>query len=133
MWTKRIRNAVLVTVMVVSLAVSGRADPPQMKMTTTMPPGIASPDKVEILYDSQARSMVQTDQHFPSPSSQQDDLVVNADGSVDIHFGPKAPGHQANWIQTVPGKGWNTILRLYSPLEPWFDKTRRPGEIEEVQ
>jgi hypothetical protein len=23
--------------------------------------------------------------------------------------------------------------RLYGPLEPWFDKTWRPGEIEEVQ
>jgi len=60
-------------------------------------------------------------------------LVVNADGSVDIHFGPKAPAQKVNWIQTVPGKGWNTILRLYSPLEPWFDKTWRPGEIEWVK
>lgn len=33
-------------------------------------------------------------------------------------------------MQTIPGKGWNTILRLYGPLEPWFDKTWRPGEIE---
>jgi len=86
-----------------------------------------------ILYDNQARSMVQTEQQFPSVSSQDKDLVVNADGSVDIHFGPKAPAHKANWIQTLPGKGWNTILRLYSPLEPWFDKTWRPGEIELVK
>ena len=32
------------------------------------------------------------------------------------------PGKKINWVQTVPGKGWNTILRLYGPLEPWFDK-----------
>ncbi|RPJ06932.1 MAG: DUF1254 domain-containing protein, partial [Deltaproteobacteria bacterium] len=83
-----------------------------------------------IIYDNQARSMVQTDQQFPSVSSQNKDLLVNADGSVDIYFGPKAPVKKANWIQTVPGKGWNTILRLYSPLEPWFDKSWRPGEIE---
>ncbi len=83
-----------------------------------------------IIYDNQARSMVQTDQQFPSVSSQQKNLVINADGSVDIYFGPKAPAHKANWIQTVPGKGWNTILRLYSPTEAWFDKTWRPGEIE---
>jgi hypothetical protein len=76
--------------------------------------------------------MVQTDQQFPSISSQQKDLVVNADGSVDIYFGPKAPAKKANWIQTVPGKGWNTILRLYSPTEAWFDKTWRPGEIEKL-
>jgi hypothetical protein len=28
-----------------------------------------------------------------------------------------------NFILTLPGKGWFTILRLYSPLEPFFDKT----------
>jgi hypothetical protein len=86
-----------------------------------------------IIYDNQARSMVQTDQQFPSISSQQKDLVVKADGSVDIYFGPKAPAHKANWIQTVPGNGWNTILRLYGATEPWFDKTWRPSEIEMVK
>jgi hypothetical protein len=38
-----------------------------------------------------------------------------------------------NWIQTVPGKGWNTLLRLYSPLEPFFTKQWRPSEIEVMQ
>ena len=36
----------------------------------------------------------------------------------------------ATGIQTVPGKKWFTILRLYGPLEPWFDKTWIPGDIE---
>jgi hypothetical protein len=85
-----------------------------------------------ILYDNQTRSMLQTDQQFPSISSQNKELAVNVDGSVDIYFGPKAPSGQVNWLQTVPGKGWNTILRLYSPLEPWFDKSWRPGEIEKL-
>jgi hypothetical protein len=50
---------------------------------------------------------------------------------VDVYFGPKAPpGKENNWVQTIPGKGWSTLLRLYSPLEPWFNKTWRPGEIE---
>jgi hypothetical protein len=40
-----------------------------------------------------------------------------------------APLVCSNWVQTIPNKGWNTILRLYGPLEPWFDKTWRPGEI----
>jgi hypothetical protein len=53
---------------------------------------------------------------------------------VDIYFGPKAPaGKENNWVQTMPGKGWNTLFRLYSPLKPWFDKTWRPGEIELVK
>jgi hypothetical protein len=60
--------------------------------------------------------------------------VNYGDGSVDIYFGPKAPaGKEKNWIQTVPGKGWFTGLRLYGPLEPWFDQTWRPGEIELVK
>ena len=86
-----------------------------------------------ILYDNQTRSMLQTDQQFPSISSQNQALVVNTDGSVDIYFGPKAPSAKVNWLQTVPGKGWNTILRLYGPLEPWFDKSWRPNEIELVK
>jgi hypothetical protein len=83
-----------------------------------------------ILYDYQTRSMLQTDQQYPMVSSQNKGLAVNADGSVDVYFGPAVPeSKQNNWIQTIPGKGWFTILRLYGPLEPWFDKTWRPGEI----
>ena len=75
--------------------------------------------------------MLQTGQKWPAVSSQSKGLLINGDGSVDIYFGPKAPaGKDNNWIQTIPGKGWNTLLRLYGPLEPWFDKTWRPGEIE---
>ena len=62
---------------------------------------------------------------------QRDDLQVNPDGSVDLYFGPKPPaGKEKNWIETVPGKAWFAILRLYGPLEPWFDKTWQPGEFE---
>jgi hypothetical protein len=85
------------------------------------------------LYDTQSRSMLQTDQQFPSVSSLNKALIVNTDSSVDVYFGPKAPaGKESNWVQTMPGKGWSTLLRLYSPLEPWFDKSWRPGEIEIV-
>ncbi len=84
-----------------------------------------------ILYSDQTRSMIQTDQQFPSASSQRKGLQKNADGSIDVYFGPKAPiGKESNWVQTVPGKGWNVVLRMYGALEPWFDKTWRPGEIE---
>jgi hypothetical protein len=77
------------------------------------------------------RSQIQTDQQFPSVGSQTKGLLVNADGSVDIYFGPKPPaGKENNWVQTIPETGWNTILRLYGPLEPLFDKTWRLGEIE---
>jgi hypothetical protein len=83
------------------------------------------------LYDNQTRSMLQTDKQFPALGSNDAGVMANEDGSVDIYFGPEAPeGKESNWLQTVPGKGWNTILRLYGPLEPWFDQTWRPGEIE---
>lgn len=86
-----------------------------------------------VLYDPQTRSELQTDQPFPSKNSKKAELATNADGSVDLYFGPSAPdGKESNWIQTVPGKGWWTLLRLYGPLEPWFDKTWRPGEIERI-
>lgn len=84
-----------------------------------------------IPYDTQTRSVLQTDQRDTALSSESGTVKTNADGSVDLYFGPTAPaGKESNWVQTVPGKGWFTILRLYGALEPWFDKTWRPGEIE---
>ena len=87
-----------------------------------------------IPYDTQTRSVLQTDQRDTALSSEMGTVQTNADGSVDVYFGPEAPaGKESNWIQTVPDKGWFTILRLYGPLEPWFDKTWRPGEIVKVR
>jgi hypothetical protein len=84
-----------------------------------------------VVYDPQTRSELQTGQPYPSKNNVRDELVENADGSIDLYFGPAAPsGKEANWIQTVPGKGWFSLLRLYSPTEAWFDQTWRPGEIE---
>lgn len=69
------------------------------------------------------------DAKFIGKGSQYAVAYSDSDGSYDIYFGPSAPaGQENNWIQTVPGKGWNTIFRLYGPLEPWFEKTWQPGE-----
>ena len=110
----------------------------------TLPPNIPEENFWSFtLYDTQTRSMLQTDykypaigagKGFPDAGSPNGPVKQNADGSTDIYFGPEAPeGKKSNWIQTVPGRGWFTLLRLYSPLQPWFDKTWRPGEIELVK
>jgi len=86
------------------------------------------------LYDTQTRSQLQTGQPFPTIGSQTKGMTQNADGSYDVYFGPKAPeGKEGNWLQTVPGKSWFTILRMYGPLEPWINQSWRPGEIELVE
>ena len=85
------------------------------------------------MYDTQTRSQLQTSNPYPSLGSQNKGLKENADGSYDIYFGPTAPkGEESNWLETIPGKSWFTILRMYGPLEPWIKKTWRPGEIELV-
>ncbi len=86
------------------------------------------------VYDNQTRSMLQTDQQFPGVDNNKEGFVQNADGSWDIYFGPEPPkGFENNWIQTIPGKGWNTIFRLYGPLEPWFDNKWYPSDAMLVE
>ena len=86
-----------------------------------------------VVYDNITRSLLETDQKLAGVDSTDKKLVVDADGSATVWFGPKAPeGHESNWVQTMPGKGWNVVLRLYGPLEPWFDKSWKPGDLEAV-
>jgi hypothetical protein len=90
------------------------------------------------LYDNQTRSMLETPQRYPRAGSQRYPSPAaesNADGSTTVYFSPAQPAGipRGNWIQTMPGKGWFTILRLYSPLEPFFTKEWRPSEIELVK
>jgi hypothetical protein len=99
-----------------------------------LPPNVPARDFWSFtLYDNQTRSMLQTDQQFPGIDGNQPGLVQNEDGSFDIFIGPEPPaGQENNWLQTVPGKSWNVIFRLYGPLQPWFDQTWRPGDPELV-
>lgn len=86
-----------------------------------------------MVYSGQHRSMLETDQRLAGLDSNNPQVAPNDDGSYTIWFGPEAPpGKEDNWIQTMPGKSYCVLLRLYGPLEPWFDKTWRPGDFEKV-
>ena len=81
------------------------------------------------VYDTQTRSLLQSTA-YPAVSSLTGDLEVEDDGSCVLWFGPTAPeGRESNWIPTLPGKSWWPVLRLYGPLEPWFDLTWQLPEI----
>jgi hypothetical protein len=85
------------------------------------------------LYDVDTRSFIVTKELIADRSSRMD-LIKNADGSVDIYMGPKPPeGFEKNWIPTVPGRGWFTLLRLYAPTEAYFDKSWPLPSIELVK
>lgn len=105
----------------------------------TLPKGIPAANFWSFtLYDSQTRSMLDTPQRYPRAGSQSypsPAAEADADGSTTIYFGPTQPASvkRGNWIQTMSDKGWFTILRLYSPLEPFFTKDWRPSEIELVK
>lgn len=89
------------------------------------------------LYDTQTRSMLQTSQIYPRAGSQSyptPAAEADRDGSTTIYMSPEKPegAKDGNWIQTIPGKSWFALLRFYNPTTAFFDKTWRPGEIQEV-
>lgn len=80
-------------------------------------------------YDAETRCFIDNPHEIAGRDSR-DALITNADGSVDIHFGPAAPkGREANWIPTVPGRGWFAYFRFYAPTEPYFDRNWQLPDI----
>ncbi|RCW86121.1 hypothetical protein C7476_10299 [Phyllobacterium bourgognense] len=105
----------------------------------TLPKGIPEENFWSLtLYDNMTRSMLDTPQRYPRAGSQSfpsPAAEAAADGSTTIYFGPTQPDgvKPGNWIQSDPKKGWFTILRLYSPTEPFFTKEWRLSEVELVK
>lgn len=85
------------------------------------------------LYDAANASGLKNGQRFPSIGSL-DNLSYNSDQSVDLYFSPELPDGvpESNWRKTVPGKGWFVLIRLYSPLEPFFNGEWRPADFEKL-
>ena len=85
-----------------------------------------------VVYDALSRSELQNGQPLPSVSTYANPKV-NADGSVEVFFGPDEPKEKGNWIRTVAGRGWFPIFRFYGPKEAFFDKSWQLNDIEEVR
>ncbi|MCW5889177.1 MAG: DUF1254 domain-containing protein [bacterium] len=82
-------------------------------------------------YDSQTRSQVQTRQDKAALRSLVEKLTPDADGVVELWFGPEAPaGKEDRWIQTAPGRGWFAYFRIYGPQDEAFDGSWKPGDFE---
>jgi hypothetical protein len=82
------------------------------------------------VYDVGTRCLIDNEQQRGDRGSRDRELVTNDDGSVDLHFGPTSPeGKEANWVQTIPGQHWFSYFRLYGPLEPYFDRSWKLGDI----
>jgi len=100
--------------------------------SVTLPAPIPAKDFWSFMvYDNQTRSILETDQVAAGLDSNADAFEFEPDGSAIVYFGPEPPpGREGNWVQTMPQKGFNVLLRLYGPLEAWFDKSWRPGDFE---
>ena len=84
------------------------------------------------MYDRATHGLIRNTQ-WSSRSSNTPELQKNADGSVDVYFGPKAPaGKESNWVPTNAGGGFEVLFRFYGPEKPLFEKTWRLPDIEKA-
>ncbi|WP_331767169.1 DUF1254 domain-containing protein [Embleya sp. NBC_00896] len=83
------------------------------------------------VYDVASRCLIDNPQGCGARGSRDPDLRYNDDGSVDLYFGPDAPASgESNWVQTLAGYHWFAYFRFYGPLESYFDRSWKLGDIE---
>ncbi len=86
------------------------------------------------VYDADTRCLIDNAQGRGDRGSRDPELQFNADGSVDLYFGPTEPaGKASNWVQTIPSRHWFSYFRLYGPLEGYFDHSWKLGDIMPLQ
>jgi hypothetical protein len=74
-----------------------------------------------------------TDVKCAGRSSQSPGLKTNADGSVDIYYGPSSPaGRESNWIPTDPQGRFEVLFRFYGPTPALFDRSWKLTDIERI-
>ncbi len=86
------------------------------------------------LYEVNSRDVIHNKYKVTDKSSRQD-IITNADGSVDLYFGPKEPkgNKKKNWIPTEPGRAFFAMLRLYSPKQAFMDRTWVLPDVEKAK
>jgi hypothetical protein len=86
------------------------------------------------VYDVETRALIETPQHVAELSPNMQKLTANADGSIDLFFGPQPPaGMESNWVQTEAERAWFAYFRWYGPTQAYYDKSWRLPDIEEVK
>ena len=84
------------------------------------------------VYDAETAAGVDAaEQIYPSLNSM-NNLAYNNDGSVTFHIGPQPPQDAQNWLKTVPGRGWFSLIRWYGPTQEFFDRKYKPGDFVKI-
>lgn len=81
-------------------------------------------------YDGETHALIRN-VRWASRGSNTPGLQTNADGSVDIYVGPKAPqGKESNWVPTDPARPFELLFRFYGPEKAFFDKAWKLPDVE---
>lgn len=85
-------------------------------------------------FDLDTRNLLRNETLRGEITSNTKGLQKNADGSVDLYFGPTAPpGKQSNWLQTVAGEFWYAWFRLFAPTKAYFDRSWPLPDIKKAK
>jgi hypothetical protein len=83
-------------------------------------------------YDRETHALIKNVDRA-SRASNASEVQKNADGSVDIYFGPKAPaGKESNWVPTDPARKFELMFRAYAPKKEFFDKVWKLPDVEKI-
>jgi len=98
--------------------------------TLNVPANIPAKEFWELcVYDTKTRSIINAGRPMSAVNSYMN-LPANADGSLNIYFGPTPPLEgEDSWIKTKPGEGFFMYFRFYGPLEPFYDKSWRMNDV----
>jgi hypothetical protein len=84
-------------------------------------------------YDRETHALIRK-MSRASRSSNIADLQRNADGSIEIYLGPKAPrGKESNWVPTDKARKFELMFRFYAPTKALFDKKWTLPDVERMK